>query len=86
MPDRSQEVVLCQHGLQFFPDKEAAVREMYRVLRPGGVIGLVVWAAEQPLGLYGPMSEAIAPVIAEPFPRAYDGHELSYLREKRKVL
>jgi len=35
-PDTSFDVVLCQMGLQFMPDKHAALREMGRVLVPGG--------------------------------------------------
>lgn len=38
------DVVLCQQGLQFFPDQVAALREMHRVLKPGGRVGLAVWA------------------------------------------
>jgi ubiquinone/menaquinone biosynthesis C-methylase UbiE len=72
VPDRSQDVVLCQNGIQFFPDKQAATREMRRALRPGGTVGILVWAAEHPLGLFEPMIEAVAPVIPEPFPRGYD--------------
>lgn len=34
--DGSFDAVLCQHGLQFFPDRALAVREMRRVLAPGG--------------------------------------------------
>jgi len=34
--DQSFDVVICQQGLQFFPDKSAAVAECYRVLKPGG--------------------------------------------------
>jgi len=37
------DVVLCQQGLQFFPDKIAALKEMYRVLAPNGRIALSIW-------------------------------------------
>lgn len=43
--DAAFDVVLCQQGLQFFPDKAAALREMHRVLSPGGVLGLNVYSA-----------------------------------------
>lgn len=38
-------VVLCQQGLQFFPDRLAALQAMRRVLVPGGQLGLSVWHA-----------------------------------------
>jgi Methyltransferase domain len=34
--DDSFDVVLCQHGRQFFQERAAAAREMRRVARPGG--------------------------------------------------
>lgn len=34
--DESFDVVICQMGLQFMEDKPAALKEMYRVLLPGG--------------------------------------------------
>lgn len=43
LPDASFDVILCQQGLQFFPDKPAALREMHRVLVPGGRVVLSVW-------------------------------------------
>ena len=36
LPEASFDVVLCQMGLQFMPDQRAALREMRRVLVPGG--------------------------------------------------
>ena len=44
-PDGSFDVVVCQHGLQFFPDRAAAVREMYRVLTPDGRAVVIVLQA-----------------------------------------
>ena len=71
--DDSFDVVLCQHGLQFFPDRAAAAGEMRRVARPGGTAVMSTWAAEHPLGLFGPMAEAVRETgMAEPFPRAFD--------------
>lgn len=43
VPDESIDAVLCQQGLQFFPDKPLAMREMRRVLRTGGRLALSVW-------------------------------------------
>jgi ubiquinone/menaquinone biosynthesis C-methylase UbiE len=41
--DGAFDVVLCQQGLQFCPDKAAAVAELRRVLRDGGRLALSVW-------------------------------------------
>lgn len=46
--DASFEVILCQQGLQFFPRKDVALREMHRVLAPGGRILLSVWKSPGP--------------------------------------
>ena len=43
VPSGSIDVVFCQQGLQFFPDRLAALREMRRVLTPGGRLLLSVW-------------------------------------------
>lgn len=42
-PDAAFDVVCCQLGLMFFPDRIAALREMRRVLVPGGRLALMVW-------------------------------------------
>ena len=41
--DGAFDLVLCQQGLQFFPDRPAALREMRRVLAPGGRAVLATW-------------------------------------------
>ena len=43
LPDATFDVVVCQQGLQFFPDKLAGLGEMRRVLAPGGGLVLSVW-------------------------------------------
>jgi SAM-dependent methyltransferase len=43
LPDGAVDVVLCQQGLQFFPDPAAAVGELRRVLAPAGRAAIAVW-------------------------------------------
>jgi len=43
LPDSAFDAVVCQQGLQFFPDKAPALAEMLRVLVPGGRLALAVW-------------------------------------------
>jgi ubiquinone/menaquinone biosynthesis C-methylase UbiE len=42
-PEATFDVVLCQLGLQFFPDRPTALQEMRRVLKDGGRAGLSVY-------------------------------------------
>lgn len=37
------DVALCQQGLQFFPERAAALAEMRRVLKPGGRVAVATW-------------------------------------------
>jgi SAM-dependent methyltransferase len=50
LPDDAFDVVLCQQGLQFMPDKSGAMAEMARVLKPGGRLALSVWKTRAPIG------------------------------------
>jgi ubiquinone/menaquinone biosynthesis C-methylase UbiE len=42
-------VLTCHQGLQFMPDKAAAIREMRRALAPGGRVGIATWRSLQEL-------------------------------------
>lgn len=48
LTNASFDAILCQQGLQFFPDRDAALREMLRVLVPGGRVVLSVWKSPSP--------------------------------------
>ncbi len=41
--DNTFDVISCRYGFMFFPDMDLAVREMIRVLKPGGRLAAAVW-------------------------------------------
>lgn len=43
--DHAFDAVVSQFGLMFFSDRSAALKEMWRVLRPGGRMAVAVWDA-----------------------------------------
>ena len=55
----SFDVVCCQQGLQFFPDKAAALQEMFRVLAPVGSLALAVWRGLEHQPFYAALTEAL---------------------------
>jgi SAM-dependent methyltransferase len=47
--DASYDVLTCRFGIMFFPDLAKALRECFRVLKPGGRVAFVAWGIkEQP--------------------------------------
>ena len=58
LPDKSFDAVLCQMGLQFVPDRPAALREMRRVLDAGGRAVVTLPGPKPPI--FAIMSEALA--------------------------
>jgi ubiquinone/menaquinone biosynthesis C-methylase UbiE len=59
IPSASFDVVLCQQGLQFFPDRMLALQEMRRALRPGGRLGVAVWGALKDCEVYAAYHRAL---------------------------
>jgi SAM-dependent methyltransferase len=74
-PDRSFDAVVCQFGLMFFTDHPRALREMIRVLKPGGRLALAVWDSLENSEAYpvevelleGLAGEAAANALRAPF-------------------
>lgn len=58
-PEGSFDVCLCQLGLQFFPDRVNALREMRRVLRTDGRLALSVFAAIEDTALANALADAL---------------------------
>jgi ubiquinone/menaquinone biosynthesis C-methylase UbiE len=68
------DVAICQQGLQFIPDKPAALSEMHRALKPGGRLAIATWTAIEraPMGalveaLERHVGSETASVIGSPF-------------------
>ncbi|GII59214.1 ubiquinone/menaquinone biosynthesis methyltransferase [Planotetraspora thailandica] len=59
-PDGAFDVVLCQQGLQFFPDRPAALAEAHRVLAPGGRALFSVWRSTRDTPGWRALEEALA--------------------------
>ncbi|MDH3599932.1 MAG: class I SAM-dependent methyltransferase [Candidatus Tectomicrobia bacterium] len=47
-PDASFDSVLCGFALWFFPQPHHTLQEFFRVLKPGGRVGLTTWAEDCP--------------------------------------
>jgi ubiquinone/menaquinone biosynthesis C-methylase UbiE len=63
--DGAYDVAVCQQGLQFFPDRPAALAEMRRALRPGGRLGIAVWSEIETCPPFDALRMAIAEVTGD---------------------
>lgn len=45
-PDEHFDAVVCVFGIFFVPDMHAAVRELWRMVKPGGRMAITTWGAE----------------------------------------
>jgi len=71
LADDSVDCVLCQQGLQFFADPQAALREMDRVLAPGGRLAVSVWRSIEGSPVFARLADLLeaeqAGIMRSPF-------------------
>jgi SAM-dependent methyltransferase len=76
--DASFDVVVCQFGAMFFPDKGKGYAEAARVLRPGGRFLFNVWDAIEANPIADTVSKAVAAIFPHDppnfFPRTPHGY------------
>jgi SAM-dependent methyltransferase len=63
LPDDSFDLVVCQFGVMFFPDKPAAFAEAARVLAPGGTLLFTVWDVLETSDFPATMMRSMAAVL-----------------------
>jgi len=64
-PDNSFDVVISQFGHMFAPNADAVVREVHRVLKPGGLFAFASWPPEH---LMGRVFALVDTYVASPIP------------------
>ncbi|MEO9221384.1 MAG: class I SAM-dependent methyltransferase [Mycobacteriaceae bacterium] len=64
-PDASFDLVVCQFGVMFFPDKRAAFAEAARVLAPGATLLFTVWDVVGASPFPAALVESVAAVLPE---------------------
>jgi len=82
LPSASFDVALCALGLMYMPDAEQAVREMRRVLRPGGRLVLAVWGERARCGwapLFGIVDAEVASEVCPLFFRLGQADTLAHV-------
>lgn len=63
--DAAFDGVTCRFGIMFVPDVESALREVRRVLCPGGKAAFMVWGPRVGNGLFAEIGDAVADHLGE---------------------
>jgi ubiquinone/menaquinone biosynthesis C-methylase UbiE len=76
-PDAACDVVCCQFGVMFFPDRINGYREVKRVLKPGGAFVFNVWDRIEE----NDFANEVTIALAEMFPStaAFPGEDAAWL-------
>lgn len=73
VPDDAFDLAFCQQGLQFFPDRVAALTEIRRALKPGGRAGVAVWCPLEESPAFDAMARGLDEVLGKEVGDAYRG-------------
>lgn len=75
LPDESFDVVISRVGLIYFPDQQKALKEMWRVLKPGGRVAAIVYSTGDkngffsiPIGIIRQRAKLPPPLPGQPGP------------------
>jgi ubiquinone/menaquinone biosynthesis C-methylase UbiE len=82
-PDDHFDAVISQFGLMFFDDRRAAIREMLRVLKPGGRIAVAVWESLDKTPGYAAVTNLLQRLFDD---QAADALRAPYVLGDKKVL
>ena len=77
------DAVVSQFGLMFFDDRARALREMLRVLRPGGRLAVAVWDALEHVPAYAALVDVLERVAG---PAAADALRAPFALGRREAL
>ena len=85
--DQDFDVVACQFGVMFFPDKVQGYKEAYRVLKPGGHFFFNVWDRISENEFAETVTEALAALFPHDPPRfmartPHGYHDVERIREE----
>jgi ubiquinone/menaquinone biosynthesis C-methylase UbiE len=83
--DGTFDAVLCQHGLQFVPDRTLAVREMRRVLAPAGRVLVIVLQALELHPVFDALMKSVADHLSLPLSAVMTPFALSNAEELRSL-
>ncbi len=85
LPDASFDAVICVFGIFFVPDMTSAVRELWRLVGPGGLLAITTWGPRW----FEPMSSVFWNAIRAERPDLYRGFNpwdrISYPEEVRAL-
>jgi SAM-dependent methyltransferase len=66
-PDRTFDAVLCVFGIFFAPDVQGAIRGLWRLVRPNGMLAITIWGR----GLFEPADSIFWEAIRREDPELY---------------